>query len=129
MFGYLKISQDISGYLRISLWGELPDDLCPPLFPSTTNPSSIYLTYLHTRLFTNYHQLYRTTFPLFLSKQHCVHKDALSVVPHTQVTQGCTRRGAASMAQYTPVTQECTQRGAAHTEGEGMPAAWRSTHR
>ena len=25
MFGYLKISQDISGYLRISLWGELPD--------------------------------------------------------------------------------------------------------
>ena len=37
MFGYLKISQDISGYLRISLWGELPDawdlvvSLCLPL--------------------------------------------------------------------------------------------------
>ena len=25
MLGYLRISQDISGYPRISLWGELPD--------------------------------------------------------------------------------------------------------
>jgi hypothetical protein len=25
MFGYLRISQDISGYVQISFWGELPD--------------------------------------------------------------------------------------------------------
>jgi hypothetical protein len=27
--GYLKISQDKSGYLKISFWGELPDVACP----------------------------------------------------------------------------------------------------